>query len=141
MTASLVRRDSQAQAGGTVTYSIWVWSTVNSRQVTAAVSRSGQAIDEPKFALCPADHAATCSIGSLVPYQALELLVTDHIGKTATSGRFDRAQPSQFLADRPAAWHWLFPDLGSRTARNHGHPRQHHELAPCCDPERDDSHR
>jgi hypothetical protein len=36
--------------------------------------------------LCPADHKATCSIGSLPAYQAIELLVTDHIRKKATPG-------------------------------------------------------
>jgi hypothetical protein len=81
-----VRRDSLAKPGGTVTYSIWIWSTVKSRQITASVSRGGQAIDKPKFTLCPAVHRTTCSIGSLPAYQALELLVTDHIRKAATPG-------------------------------------------------------
>lgn len=81
-----MRRDSLPQRGGTVTYSIWVWSTVGSRQVTATISRSGRAVDKPIFTLCPADDKATCSIGSLPAYQAIELLVTDHIRKKATPG-------------------------------------------------------
>ena len=86
MTASLVRRDSRPVPGGAVTYSIWVWSTVKSRQISATVSRIGQATDEPHFSLCPSIHRTTCSIGSLSAYQALELLVTDKIGKKATVG-------------------------------------------------------
>lgn len=86
MSASLAGHDSQAKPGGTVTYSIWIWSTVKSRQVTASVSRSGQAIDKPTFTLCPGAHGKTCWIGSLPAYQALELVVTDHIRKAAPSG-------------------------------------------------------
>jgi len=36
--------------------------------------------------LCPRVHRRTCSIGSLPAYQALEVLVTDHIRKKATPG-------------------------------------------------------
>lgn len=86
MSASLVRHDSQAKPGGTVTYSIWVWSTVKSRQVSVTVSANGRHIDKPQYTLCPAVHRTTCSIGSLPAYQALEVLVTDHIRKKATSG-------------------------------------------------------
>jgi hypothetical protein len=86
VTASLVQRDSVAKPGGTVTYSIWVWSTVESRHVTAMISRTGHATYAPKFALCPAIRRRTCLVGSLPAYQALELLVTDHIGKKATAG-------------------------------------------------------
>jgi hypothetical protein len=86
VTASLVRRDSRPVPGGAVTYSIWVWSTVSSRQISATVSRTGQATDDPHFSLCPSIHGTTCSIGSLSGYQALELLVTDKIGKKATVG-------------------------------------------------------
>lgn len=86
VSASIVRHDSLLRPGGTITYSIWVWSTVRSRQVTATISRSGKAIDKPAFTLCPADHLATCSIGSLAAYQAIELLVTDHVRKKATPG-------------------------------------------------------
>lgn len=41
----------------------------------------------PKFALCPAIHEASCSIGALPAYQAYELVVTDLIGKNATPGQ------------------------------------------------------
>ena len=86
MTASLAPGNSVAKPGGTVTYSVWVWSTVPSRQISASVSRSGHAVDEPKFTLCPSVHRRTCSIGSLPAYQALEVLVTDHIRKKAKPG-------------------------------------------------------
>jgi hypothetical protein len=40
----------------------------------------------PAFRLCPARRGDTCSIGSLPAYQAFELVVTDKIGKKATTG-------------------------------------------------------
>jgi hypothetical protein len=69
-----------------VTYSIWIWSTVKSRRVTASIASSGQAVDKPTFELCPSVHRATCAVGSLPAYQAFELLVTDHIRKKAKAG-------------------------------------------------------
>jgi hypothetical protein len=86
VSASLATSGSLAKPGRTVTYSVWVWSTVPSRQVSANVSSAGHAIDAPKFTLCPVVHRRTCSIGSLPAYQALELMVTDHIGKKAKPG-------------------------------------------------------
>lgn len=81
-----MQRDSKLLPRGTVTYSVWVWSTVKSRQVTASVSANGRATFKPAFALCPSDHGTTCRVGSLPAFQALELLVTDYIGRKAHPG-------------------------------------------------------
>ena len=86
MTAQLVRSESQTLPRGAVTYSIWVWSTVPSRLVTVTVSTAGRALGVPTFGLCPARAGETCSIGSMPAYQAFEVLVTDQIGKKATTG-------------------------------------------------------
>lgn len=86
MTGQLVRRNSQTQPGGTVTYSVWVWSTVQARNVSASVSASGQAVKQAKFALCPSANGRTCAVGSLPAFQAVELLVTDQIETTALPG-------------------------------------------------------
>ena len=40
----------------------------------------------PKYALCPAIHNASCSVGSLPAYQAYELVITDRIGRDANVG-------------------------------------------------------
>ena len=69
-----------------MTYSIWVWSTVAARQVTASAVSSPKAMRSPHFTLCPAAHGTTCSIGALPANQAFELMVTDHVRATAAAG-------------------------------------------------------
>ncbi len=86
MTAQLVQHSSSTAAGGTVTYSIWVWSTVAAKQVTASAAASAHAMRAPHFTLCPAAHGTSCSIGSLPANQAFELMVTDHIRAAANAG-------------------------------------------------------
>ena len=81
-----MRRNSHTQPGGLVTYSVWVWSTVEAKNVRATVSASGQAVRQAKFALCPSARGATCAVGSLPAFQAVELLVTDQIQTTALPG-------------------------------------------------------
>jgi hypothetical protein len=40
----------------------------------------------PKFSLCPSAHGTNCSVGSLPQNQAIELQITDQIGKKASAG-------------------------------------------------------
>jgi hypothetical protein len=84
--AQLVPHSSKVWPGGSATYSVWVWSTIAARRVTASVAGSGHALATPRYALCPLASNTTCSIGSLPPNQALELLVTDRIGAAASAG-------------------------------------------------------
>ncbi|HEX9551664.1 MAG TPA: hypothetical protein VF983_00535 [Streptosporangiaceae bacterium] len=77
---------SSTAPGGTVTYSIWVWSTATANKVTASAASSAQAMRRPRFTLCPAAHRTTCSIGRLPANQAFELMITDRVRDTATAG-------------------------------------------------------
>src|SRR5258708_15391097 len=52
-TAQLVPNQSSARPGGTVTYSVWIWSTVAAQRVVANVAASGQLTRAPRFTLCP----------------------------------------------------------------------------------------
>lgn len=72
--------------GGTVTYSVWVWSTVAARRVTASAISSAKVMRSPHFTLCPAAHGARCSIGALPANQAFELIVTDQVRAAASIG-------------------------------------------------------
>ncbi len=72
--------------GGTITYSVWIWSTVPSHRVTASVAVDGQSVRMPRFGLCPAANGSTCRVGTLPAYQAFELLITDHVEKIALPG-------------------------------------------------------
>jgi hypothetical protein len=69
-----------------VTYSIWLWSTVKARHVTANVSIFGTDVKAPVLSLCPAVKGHACSVGALPANQQFELMVTNKIGKNATSG-------------------------------------------------------
>jgi hypothetical protein len=82
----LVRHSSDAAPGGTVTYSIWVWSTVAARQVTASAISDRHVMRLPRFTLCPTAHGTTCTIGALPANQAFELMVTDRVKATASIG-------------------------------------------------------
>jgi hypothetical protein len=86
VTAQLVQHSSSTDPGGTVTYSIWVWSTVRARNVTASAASSAQAMRAPRFTLCPAARRTTCSIGSLPANQAFELMIRDRVRTTAVAG-------------------------------------------------------
>jgi hypothetical protein len=85
MTAQLVQHSSDTSPSGKVTYSIWVWSTVAARHVSASAI-STHAMLAPRFTLCPVSHGRTCSIGALPANQAVELMVTDQVRSTATIG-------------------------------------------------------
>ncbi len=87
VTAQIVRHQSQASPGGVITYSIWVWSTVKARRVTASVAANLKTVRVPKFTLCPTVRNTACSIGSLSANQALELLITDRVRTSAATGR------------------------------------------------------
>jgi hypothetical protein len=79
-------QNSLTSPGGTVRYSIWVWSTVKARGVKASMSSSTQPTRQPRFTLCPSAHATRCSIGTLPANQALELKVADKVRPRATPG-------------------------------------------------------
>jgi hypothetical protein len=85
VTAQLVQFNSDTSPSGKVTYSIWVWSTVAARHVSASAI-STHAMLAPRFTLCPVSHGRTCSIGALPANQAFELMVTDQVRSTATIG-------------------------------------------------------
>lgn len=86
MIARLARHVSRTSPGGTVTYSIWIWSTVAARRVTASATSNAHAMRSPRFTLCPAAHRTRCSIGDLPANQAFELMVTDRVRATAKIG-------------------------------------------------------
>src|SRR5207245_1773762 len=77
---------SDTSPGGKVTFSIWVWSTVAARRVSASAASSAQAMRAPRFTLCPVNHGKTCSIGALPANQAVELMVTDQVRSHARIG-------------------------------------------------------
>ena len=86
VTAQIIRHDSKAQPGGTITYSVWIWSTVAAQQVTAVAASNIHAMRTPQFTLCPAAHNTHCSVGALPSNQAFELEVTDQLRTTAVVG-------------------------------------------------------
>src|SRR6185437_1834168 len=86
VTGELVRSDSRTSPGGTVTYSVWLWSTVKAKHVTANVSSFGTHVKAQRLSLCPSKHGKVCSVGELPANQQFEVVVTDKIGKNATPG-------------------------------------------------------
>jgi hypothetical protein len=86
VTGELERGSSRSSPGGAVTYSIWLWSTVKARHVTASVSVFGTDVKAPVLSLCPTVKGHICSVGALPANQQFELIVTSKIGKNATSG-------------------------------------------------------
>jgi hypothetical protein len=86
VTSELVRSDSRTTPGGVVTYSVWFWSTVKARHVTASVSSYGKFVEDQSLSLCPATNGGVCSVGELPANQQFEVLVTDKIGKNASAG-------------------------------------------------------
>ena len=86
MTGQLVRHSSSTKPGGTVTYAIWVWSTVLAKNVTVSASSSARSMKFPHFTLCPSAHGTTCTIHRLPANQAFELTVTDQVRHAATGG-------------------------------------------------------
>ncbi len=81
-----IGQNSTTSPGGTITYSIWVWSTVKAHGVTASTTSSSQPTRQPRFTLCPAAHGTNCSIGTLPANQAYGLTVTDKVRGKATPG-------------------------------------------------------
>jgi hypothetical protein len=55
--------------------------------VSASVSLGSKSLGAPVFSLCPTVHRTTCAVGSLPAYQAFELIMTDQIAKTASTGQ------------------------------------------------------
>lgn len=86
VTAQIVRHDSKPQPGGTITYSVWIWSTVAAQQVTAVAASNIHIMRTPQFTLCPAAHNTHCTVGALPPNQAFELVVTDQLRTSAVVG-------------------------------------------------------
>ncbi|HEX9032940.1 MAG TPA: hypothetical protein VF834_13960 [Streptosporangiaceae bacterium] len=86
VTAQVAANQSALSPSGTVTYSIWIWSTTPAQKVTATVASTSRLTRTPRFTLCPVIFGTNCSIGSLPANQAFELMVTDHIRTTATVG-------------------------------------------------------
>ncbi len=86
MTGELVRGSSRTSPGGVVTYSVWFWSTVKARHVTASVSSYGKDVKSQQLSVCPSVHGSVCSAGDLPANQQIEVVVTDKIGKNATLG-------------------------------------------------------
>ena len=86
LSVQIVRQGSSAAPGGTLKYSIWVWSTAAVDRVTVTVAASGKTLESPRYTLCPAEHNETCSLGSLPADQAFEVLVSDHVRSSATAG-------------------------------------------------------
>ncbi len=88
MTAQVSRSGTSTLPGGSLKYSIWVWSNTKAREVSATIERGSSSILAPRFSsTCPSARGNTCSIGSIPPNQAIELIVTDPIAKTATVGQ------------------------------------------------------
>jgi hypothetical protein len=87
VSAQVVRSGTSTWPGGSLEYSIWVWSTTKATDVTATVQRSSQSILAPSFLVCPAARGDTCSIGSIPPNQAFELQISDRIAKSAAVGQ------------------------------------------------------
>lgn len=86
MTGQLVQHSSSTRPGGTVTYAIWVWSTVPAGKVTVSASSSARSMKFPRFTLCPSAHGTRCTISRLPANQAFELTVTDQVRHAATAG-------------------------------------------------------
>jgi hypothetical protein len=87
VSAQVIRSGTSTLAGGSLEYSVWVWSNTKATRVSATVERSSQSILAPAFSLCPAARGNTCSIGSIPPNQAFELVITDRIAKSAIPGQ------------------------------------------------------
>ncbi|HEX6931693.1 MAG TPA: hypothetical protein VF162_06100 [Streptosporangiaceae bacterium] len=81
-----MQHSSNTRPGGTVTYSIWVWSTVPASKVVVRASSSARSMRFPRYTLCPAAHGTTCTIGTLPANQAFELMITDQVRAAATAG-------------------------------------------------------
>ena len=86
VTGQLVQHSSSTKPGGTVTYSIWVWSTVRASKVHVTASSSARSMKFPRYTLCPSAHGTRCTIGSLPANQAFELMITDQVRAAATAG-------------------------------------------------------
>jgi hypothetical protein len=86
VTSQLVTQSSNTRPGGTVTYSIWVWTTVPATRVAVRASSSARTMRFPRFTLCPSAHGTSCTIARLPANQAFELMVTDQVRAAATVG-------------------------------------------------------
>jgi hypothetical protein len=86
VSGQIVQRSSDTKPGGTMTYSLWVWSTVRATKVTVTAASSAGSMKSPRYSLCPSAHRNRCTIATLPANQAFELRVTDQVLKTATPG-------------------------------------------------------
>ena len=84
--AEIVGNQSKPSPGGTITYSVWVWSTVQASQVRASVAADAKQMQAPQFTLCPGAHTASCRLGSLPANQAFEMVITDQVRTKAAVG-------------------------------------------------------
>jgi hypothetical protein len=86
VSGQIIQRNSDTKPGGTMTYSLWVWSTVKASKVAVTAASSAGSMRSPRFSLCPSAHRNRCTIATLPANQAFELRVTDQVRKTATPG-------------------------------------------------------
>jgi hypothetical protein len=86
LTAQIIRHQSHVWPGGTITYSIWLWSTVDASKVTATVTANSDQVNTPVFTLCPDARGTSCTLGSMPADQEFELVIRDHIVSAATPG-------------------------------------------------------
>jgi hypothetical protein len=86
VTGQFVPRNSDTKRGGTITYALWVWSTVRASKVTVQAASSAGTMRLPKFTLCPSAHGTRCKIATLPANQAFELKLTDQVRRTAKVG-------------------------------------------------------
>jgi hypothetical protein len=85
VTGQIVQHSSDTRPGGTVTYSLWVWSTVRASKVAVTARSSARTMKFPRFTLCPAAHGTKCTIATLPANQAFELKLTDQVRHSATA--------------------------------------------------------
>jgi hypothetical protein len=85
LSARLQHGSSVLRPGSTAVYAIWIWSAEGARHVTVTARLAARAAVGPaRFSVCPAGRHAVCSIATLPPRQAFELLVSVPIRKSAT---------------------------------------------------------
>jgi hypothetical protein len=90
VSARLLVHQSSAVPGGSVSYAIWIWSTVPAKQVSATAAIDGHGMRALRFSLCPARlkaaHKTICKVGALPANQAYELIAKASVGRHVIAG-------------------------------------------------------